>query len=442
MSANIFERRRVVGPAHIDEAHHVNNVTYLQWVQEMAVGHWQALSAASPYADAMWVVARHEIDYRRPAVEGDALLLRTWVGETSRISSIRHTSIVRESDGVEVCAARTTWVLVDKASGRPRRIEEGMLALLGAAVGLLLVLVSGRVHAQAAAPSPPPATSPAAARPRYLRASDADTLPARPATARIAYGRDSLQFGDLRLPEGNGPFPVAIVIHGGCWYSPYANLRNIASFADALARDGIASWSVEYRRYDQPGGGWPGTFLDVASAADHVRELARRYPLDLGRVLATGHSAGGHLALWLAARHRLPATSALHRPDPITLVAAVSLGGPGNLEEFTARKQPCGPEHVPALMGGSPAAEPSRYAEGSPFRLLPLGVPQWIVAGEDDGIIPPSAARDYVDAARAKGDRAEYIGVPQQAHFEVIAPERPAGREARALLARLLGVTR
>lgn len=142
-----------------------------------------------------------------------------------------------------------------------------------------------------------------------LRPADVNALPSRPADARVTYGADPLQFGDLRLPSGKGPFPVAVVIHGGCWVSTFATLQNTAAMADALRDAGIATWNVEYRRLDNPGGGWPGTFTDVGIAADHVRVLAKTYPLDLSRVLAVGHSAGGHLALWLAGRSAAPPSS-------------------------------------------------------------------------------------------------------------------------------------
>src|SRR5215210_6101524 len=130
-----------------------------------------------------------------------------------------------------------------------------------------------------------------------LGPSAVDKLPSKPADAKVAYGSDPLQFGELRLPKGTGPFPVAVVIHGGCWVSEFATLQNTAAAADALRDAGVATWNIEYRRSNNPGGGWPGTFMDVAAATDYVRELARRYTLDLTRVLAIGHSAGAHLAL-------------------------------------------------------------------------------------------------------------------------------------------------
>src|SRR5262245_22730068 len=174
-----------------------------------------------------------------------------------------------------------------------------------------------------------------AARAQGLGPSDVDRLPSKPADARIKYGDDPLQFGDLRLPPGKGPFPVAIIVHGGCWVSAIANLQNTAALSDALRDAAVATWNVEYRRLGDPGGGWPNTLTDVAAAADHVRVLASKYPLNLEHVVAAGHSAGGHLALWLAARPRLSPKSALYRDNPLRLSAAIALGGPGDLRNFT-----------------------------------------------------------------------------------------------------------
>src|SRR5579872_5792979 len=123
------------------------------------------------------------------------------------------------------------------------------------------------------------------------------------ADARLRYGPDPLHFGDLRLPGGTGPHPVVVMVHGGFWRARF-NLEYAGHLCAALAALGIATWNVEYRRLGDTGGGWPGTLLDVAAAADHLRTLAAPYHLDLSRVVAMGHSAGGHLALWLAARRR------------------------------------------------------------------------------------------------------------------------------------------
>ncbi len=150
--------------------------------------------------------------------------------------------------------------------------------------------------------------------------------PVPPADHRIAYGSDSLHFGELRLPRGSGPHPLVVVIHGGCWRSQY-DLRHISSASAALTRAGFATWTLEYRRIGNPGGGWPGTFRDVTQGVDYVRTLAQSFPLDTGRVVLLGHSAGGHLALWLAARPNLSRESPLSSPAPLPVRGVVSWPG-------------------------------------------------------------------------------------------------------------------
>jgi acetyl esterase/lipase len=261
---------------------------------------------------------------------------------------------------------------------------------------------------------------------RSLRPRDVDALPSKTADAKIPYGADDLQYGELRLPSGKGPFAVAVVIHGGCWVSKFATLQNTAALSDALRDAGVATWNVEYRRLDNPGGGWPGTFVDVALATDHVRAIAKQHPLDLTRVVTVGHSAGGHLALWAAARSKLPQGSPLYRPNPLPVRAAVALGGPGDLKNFHAyAARICGSNVIDALMGGAPSKVADRYAHGSPFELLPLGVRQVLIVGVNDGVMPPPAREAYAAAATKAGDRVEIVEVPGS-HFEVIAPTSEA----------------
>lgn len=261
---------------------------------------------------------------------------------------------------------------------------------------------------------------------RPLRPADIDALPSKPADTKIPYGSDPLQFGELRLPKGKGPFPLAVVIHGGCWVSDFATLQNTAALADALRDGGIATWNIEYRRLDNAGGGWPGTFADVADGVDKVRDIAETHLIDLTRVVTVGHSAGAHLALWAAARSKLPKESPLYRANPLPLRAAVALGGPGDLKgfyEYAARI--CGSNVVERLMGGAPTAVADRYAQGSPFELLPLKVQQVLIVGTNDGVMPPPAREAYAAAARKAGDRVEVVEVPGS-HFEVIAPTSAA----------------
>ncbi len=279
---------------------------------------------------------------------------------------------------------------------------------------------------------------------RLLRASDIDTMRVREDGVRVAYGKDSLQYGDLRMPrDGQGAkVPLVILIHGGCWFSPYASLRNTAPLAQALADAGVATWNVEYRRYDQPGGGWPGTFRDAADAADFVRTLATRYAIDTTRIVAAGHSAGGHLALWLATRHALTAASPLAGGLPLALRGVVSIAGITDLREFYSReKSTCGNAAVESLLGGAPDDVVYRLRDASPIDRLPLGVPSIHIAGDRDFIAPSIVREAYAAAARAKGDRVNIETIINEGHFEAIAPLHATGRAVIAAVLRLLAPT-
>lgn len=261
-------------------------------------------------------------------------------------------------------------------------------------------------------------------KPKPITWQDIAALPAPAAGMRLAYGTDSLQFGELRLPKGEGPFPVVVVVHGGCWLSQY-NLQYMTHLSAALAEAGYATWNLEFRRVGDAGGGWPGTFLDVAQGTDYVKELAKRYPLDLKQVVVLGHSAGGHLALWLAARRNLPRKSELYTRKPLKVKGVVALAGIADLENYANDKGSCNAA-VPKLLGGMPAEVPDRYLQASPMHLLPLKVPQRLVQGELDPIVPVTQATAYASLARSKGDAAEVMLIPDTGHFDLVAPQSPA----------------
>jgi acetyl esterase/lipase len=250
--------------------------------------------------------------------------------------------------------------------------------------------------------------------------------PAPPPAPCIAYGDDPEQVANLHLPavEG-GPWPVVVLVHGGFWRRRW-DRTTTTPLARELAAHRLLVWNVEYRRVGQDGGGWPGTFLDVAAATDHLAELPEA---DLERVVAVGHSAGGHLALWLAARPRLPA-GAPGRGARVRLRGAVSLAGVCDLER--GAEDGLGDGAVVELLGGPPGERPDRYASASPAALLPLGVPQVLVHGGRDGIVPPAQSRDYARAAAAAGDRVELVELPEADHFDLIAASQ-AGETLRAV---------
>jgi acetyl esterase/lipase len=250
-------------------------------------------------------------------------------------------------------------------------------------------------------------------------------LPA-PDANRVAYGTGALQFGELRVPAGRGPHPVVIIIHGGCWVAKLGKLDDRAIALDLvrpiaadLTADGFATWNLEYRRLGNDGGGWPGTFQDIAAGADHLRQIAAKNQLDLSRVVAIGHSAGGHFALWLAARPKLPISSELYVKDPLRLKGVVDLDGPGDLKAMLPlQQQVCGAPVITQLMGGSPEERAERYREGSPVEMLPLGVPQEIFVGRMFAVQTPV----YVEAAKRAGDTVHATVAAQSGHFVFIDP--------------------
>jgi len=262
------------------------------------------------------------------------------------------------------------------------------------------------------------------------------TRPAPPADHRITYGSNEFQFGELRLPKGAGPHPVAIVIHGGCWMSQYG-LSYIGHLSAALTDAGLATWSVEYRRIGNEGGGWPGTFEDVSRATDHLRTIAKTYPLDLNQVIAVGHSAGGHLALWLAARKNLPKDSPVYSSDPLPLRGVAPLAGITDLR----RAGTACDANVPQLMGGSAQDKTAIYNQASPIELLPLGIRSVIIQGDSDSIIPLDMAQDYTRAAKTKGDDAKLIVIEKAGHFEVVDPKSFAWETVKNEVLALLKVS-
>jgi acetyl esterase/lipase len=256
-----------------------------------------------------------------------------------------------------------------------------------------------------------------------LKPREVNAIPASPPDHTLAYGGDANQFGQLFLPQGRGPFPVAVVIHGGCW-KKFADLNNTLPMSDALRKAGIATWNIEYRRVDNEGGGWPGTYRDVGAAIDYLRTIAGEYRLDLAHVVLVGHSAGGHLALWAAGRFRLDEKSPLYMKDPLRVSAVVDLAGPGRLQTLQPEhlQKVCGSVPVTQLLGGEIDQVPERLREGSPSEMLPLRVPQALITGSLDWLIPPAFGDEYVALAKKAGDEAELTVIEGAGHFELIAP--------------------
>jgi acetyl esterase/lipase len=274
---------------------------------------------------------------------------------------------------------------------------------------------------------------------RLMTPGELQAVPSLPADQRVAYGSEPSQYGELRIPMGSGPHPVAVLIHGGCFKAEYATLRDLAPMGDALKAAGIASWNIEYRRVGEAGGGWPGTYLDVARAVDHLRVLAGRYALDLDRVVVVGHSAGGHLAMWVASRGRVPAGSDIHAADPLRVRGVLDLAGPLDLTANIAGYEAlCRDTVITDLLGGTPAVVPERYAHASPLKLLPLGVPQVLLIGEHEEFVPRALAEAYLLAAAQAGDEVRLIVIPGVGHFEIASPRATTWPRVESVIRSLL----
>lgn len=238
--------------------------------------------------------------------------------------------------------------------------------------------------------------------------------------ARVRYGSDPAQFGNLWLPQQSAPMraggtgqtdarpPIVMLIHGGCWLNTYG-VDHVSPVAAALRDAGMAVWAPEYRRIGDPGGGNPGTFEDVKASWTMLASVASDHGLDLGRVVLMGHSAGAHLALWLA------------QEPGITVQGVVSLAGITDLESYRAPSG-CGAS-VDRLMGGSPEEVPEAFARYAPIdRIRPdATVPVILVLADGDAIVPQAQAQGYA----AKDPSAQIVGVPG-GHFDLIAPWAPA----------------
>jgi len=254
------------------------------------------------------------------------------------------------------------------------------------------------------------------------------------------YGSLPSQYAELSLPAGSNRVPVVVVVHGGFWRTAYGAELGRPLAVDLVQR-GWAALNVEYRRVGSGrsagGGGWPQTALDVAAAVDALAEDGQRLAsgrLDLSRVVGLGHSAGGHLVGWLAAREGLPSAAPGASPA-VRLSGLVSQAGV--LDLVTAARDGVGGRAVPDLMGGRPDQEAEAYALASPLARLPLGVPSVCVHGEADDIVPISQSETFVAAARAAGDESELHRFDGD-HFPPITVGTPAWTLCTDALGRLV----
>ncbi|MFI8090885.1 alpha/beta hydrolase [Streptomyces sp. NPDC086080] len=250
--------------------------------------------------------------------------------------------------------------------------------------------------------------------------------------ATAAYGDDPDQLIDFYLPRGEGgpgPAPVVVVLHGGAWRAPY-DRRHISPFAAFLAGRGFAVASVEYRRGDAGGGDtiagrWPDTFDDVAAAMDALPGLIREHlpQADPRRIVLTGHSAGGHLALWAAARHLLPRDSAWRTDGPAPLRGVVALAPIADVE-VADKLGVCGGAVRQLLGGDDHFAE--RRPSADPALLLPTGIATTLVQGRTDVDVPQAVAESYAEAAAKAGEVVGVTLLEDVGHFPLIDPAADA----------------
>lgn len=248
-----------------------------------------------------------------------------------------------------------------------------------------------------------------------------------------SYGIAADNVADLRIPDGPGPHPVAVLIHGGFWRDHWTR-DSMEGIAIDLARRGWASWNLEYHRVGS-GGGWPATLEDVASGIDHLETAAAEHPLNLDKVVTIGHSAGGHLALWAAVRPHL----ADGIPDPgtrVTVRGVVALAAVSDLA--AGHSSGIGQGAVEEFLRRSPSDGPERFAASSPAEMLPLGVPQILVHGSDDDAVPVEMSHSYASAATAAGDAVTLHELPGIGHMELIDPADPAWSIAATALEQLV----
>lgn len=249
-----------------------------------------------------------------------------------------------------------------------------------------------------------------------MSAEDILSQPPPPPDQKVAYGSDPNQFLEVRLPPGKGPHSVLLNIHGGFWRAKYG-LEHAGHLCDALREVGVAVFNVEYRRVGNDGGGWPGTFADIRSAYGYVRQEYSRFHLNLKRLAVMGHSAGGQLALCLAAHES-------------SLGQAIALAGVVDLKKAFARH--LSNDAVAEFLGGKPSDVPDHYREADPMELSITHARQWLLHGAEDDTVPPAFSRDYAEQKKGREERVELVEIAHAGHYDLIDPRAEAFKKVKA----------
>lgn len=255
----------------------------------------------------------------------------------------------------------------------------------------------------------------------------------------IEIGEKPTDLVDLWLPETPGPHPVVLMVHGGCWQKSVADRTLMNYAAEDLRQRGLAVWNIEYRGVDEDGGGYPGTFLDVAAAADALRDHATEHDLDLSRVAGIGHSAGGHLVTWLATRGNLPEDSPLYSAEPLPLVGVINSGGLADLElSVRVTQYDCLGAIMETLVGPESDSRSETFADTSPAELLPVPGRFVSVSGDMDRISPPGLAEALAKRDQQAGGTGEALIIAGNSHVDLIAPGTAAWEAQATLLQNML----
>jgi acetyl esterase/lipase len=251
--------------------------------------------------------------------------------------------------------------------------------------------------------------------------TDVRAQPQPNAGIRIAYGDDPRHFGVLRLPGDESRttldeepyYPIIVLIHGGCWLNQF-EYDYFDPVADALTSLGFAVWSVAYRRVGDDSGGWPNTYEDVGKAFDFLTNIAHSYPLDLENIIISGHSAGGHLALWLANR-------SAQNPELLSTKAVVGLAAITDLQTYADVPNTCATA-VPRLMGGTFETNPSAYEDATLGADVARFSDIWLLTGSEDRIVPADQAQNFTKIHNS----VNHIEIAGAGHFDFTSTKTAA----------------